>query len=264
MFTRRRRHARTHADVAAESTTSAAERSNASPEEAPADALPADAPLADDSPEETSVGALPVGASPEKTDARISGPFDSAEYGDRGDLVDAGSLWLPLPKTALLQFGIDNATHQVLAAFYVVEKGAVQLQAYAAPRSHGIWDSVRRDLREALANAGGVSEEVDSPFGTALLSQVPTGENGVFNTQLFIGIEGPRWLLKATITSDAASDPALAGPLYAIIRDVVVHRGNEPYPPQEFLPLRLPVEQTPGQTSGQIPETDSAHGTQTP
>ncbi|MCI5825745.1 MAG: DUF3710 domain-containing protein [Arcanobacterium sp.] len=170
-----------------------------------------------------------------------TGPFDSEEYGELGDLVDAGSLWLPLSDKALLQFGMDNASQLVLAAFYVMETSAVQLQAYAAPRSHGIWDSVRRDLREALANSGGFSEEVESPFGPALRSQVPNGEGGAFTTQLFIGVDGPRWLLKATLTGDAAVDPQAAAPFYELIRGVVVHRGNAPHPPQEFLPLELPT-----------------------
>lgn len=203
--------------------------------------------------EATPESAVPEGvggtAASDVNGAAPSGPFDSRDYGDIGDLVDAGSLWLPLSQTALLQFGIDNVTHRVLAAFYITPQGAVQLQAYAAPRSHGIWDSLRRDLREALANAGGMSEEVESPFGTALLSQVSTGEDGGFVKQLFVGIDGPRWFLKATITGDAATDPALAQSLYEIIRAVVVHRGSEPHPPQEFLPLRLPAGKNPADVS---------------
>ena len=40
----------------------------------------------------------------------------------------------------------------------------------------------------------------------------------------------------------AAADPAAAAPLEAVLREVVVVRGDQPMPPRDLLELRLPPE----------------------
>ncbi len=56
-----------------------------------------------------------------------------------------------------------------------------------------------------------------------------------------VGIDGPRWLLRATFLG-AAADPAKAQPLEDVLRQVVVVRGNEPLPVGEPVPLQLPKD----------------------
>lgn len=186
--------------------------------------------------------------------ARYSGPFDAGDYGAPGELLDAGALWLPALPGLTLNFGLDNASHAVLAAIYTGADFALQLQAYAAPKSRGIWDKVRLDMGTAIAQAQGTSTAKEGPFGWELHVLMPLpdadgGEagssqraaNGKFAAQRIVGIDGPRWLLKATITGAAAQDEALAQQCYAVIDRVVVNRGGEPHVPRELLPLKLPA-----------------------
>jgi hypothetical protein len=66
------------------------------------------------------------------------------------------------------------------------------------------------------------------------------------------GIDGPRWLLRATFVG-AAADPAKAQVLEDALRQVVVVRGNEPLPVGEPVPLTLPKEV-------QLPGSEAADG----
>jgi hypothetical protein len=58
----------------------------------------------------------------------------------------------------------------------------------------------------------------------------------------FVGVDGPRWLLRALITGPAASGGPAASVLEEAFRDMVVVRGEHPVPPRDLLELRLPPE----------------------
>jgi hypothetical protein len=60
-----------------------------------------------------------------------------------------------------------------------------------------------------------------------------------------MGVDGPRWFLRAVISGPAATDAELAAPLVDIVRSVVVVRDDEARPPREALPLRVPEATAP-------------------
>ena len=64
----------------------------------------------------------------------------------------------------------------------------------------------------------------------------------VFAPATFVGVDGPRWFLRAVVSGRAAIDEAAAEELLEVLRDVVVVRGVEPMAPRELLPLRLPQD----------------------
>jgi hypothetical protein len=66
----------------------------------------------------------------------------------------------------------------------------------------------------------------------------------VFAPARFVGVDGPRWFLRAVFSGRAAIDDDAAGPLMAVVRDTVVVRGESAMAPREMLPLRLPDEAT--------------------
>ena len=84
-------------------------------------------------------------------------------------------------------------------------------------------------------------ERSDGPFGVEVLGKLP-GENGALVPVRFIGIDGPRWFLRAMIVGAAATDAAKAARFENALRDVIVVRGPEPLPAREAVPLRLPKE----------------------
>ena len=72
---------------------------------------------------------------------------------------------------------------------------------------------------------------------------LPDGEQG-FQPSRIVGIEGPRWLLRATFLGDAGLNPSDEGLLMDTLRDVIVVRGAEPRIPREALMLTLPANAT--------------------
>ena len=58
----------------------------------------------------------------------------------------------------------------------------------------------------------------------------------------FIGIDGPRWFVRALFGGAAARDHDAAVPLEAVLRATVVVRGTDPMAPGDPLGLHVPGE----------------------
>jgi hypothetical protein len=95
---------------------------------------------------------------------------------------------------------------------------------------------------EQVRKQGGTVAEVEGPFGPEVSAKVPVQSGGAFGDRhvRFVGIDGPRWFLRAVIAGKAATDPEAADIIHTMIRRVVVVRGNTPLPPRDLLPLRVP------------------------
>jgi hypothetical protein len=167
------------------------------------------------------------------------GPWDATEDVPEAERLDFGSLQVPVTEGSEIQLNIAEDQGPLI----VVVRGdsSLQLQAFAAPKSGGLWDDVRQEIATAVSQAGGRSQEADGPFGTELRAQVP-GEPGGLQPIRFIGVDGPRWFLRGVISGPAASHPELARPFEELFADIVVVRGDHPLPPRELLEIRLPEE----------------------
>lgn len=176
----------------------------------------------------------------EEHQSPVVGPFDHSDHPEQGDLLDAGALWIPIVPDATIQFSVDHSQQTVYGIVYLKGDAALQLQVFAAPRSTGLWDDVRRDMITSIAAQGGSSTEVAGVFGPELRAQVPVPQSNHLMPHRFLGIDGPRWLLRVTLYGRAGSDDAAANDLLEIVRKVVVVRGNTPHPPRELLALNVP------------------------
>jgi hypothetical protein len=172
-----------------------------------------------------------------------TGPWDAAESATALERVDLGSLQVPV----LPGLDIQLVFAEQHGAWVTVrhEASELQLQAFAAPKSGSLWEEVRGEIAAEITAAGGVSEERYGPFGTELIARVPA-EPGVPQSGLravrFVGVDGPRWFLRGLFSGAAAENPAAAPPLEALMREIVVVRGDHPVPPRDLLELRLPPE----------------------
>ncbi|GAA3128473.1 DUF3710 domain-containing protein [Planomonospora alba] len=184
--------------------------------------------------EETPAVAEETARAPE----RESGPWDAEEPHPERERVDLGGLRLPVGPGFEIQLNL--AGDRIVGAIALVDGSALQVQAFAAPKRSGIWDEVRAELVTAVRKAGGTAEEAQGPFGTELLAKVP-GEEGPQQVR-YLGVDGPRWFLRAVISGRAAQEAAAAAVLEDVVRDIVVVRGDEPMPPHEPIELRLPPE----------------------
>jgi hypothetical protein len=174
------------------------------------------------------------------------GPYDLADVDDPGaggSRVDLGGIWLPGRPGLEVRVEADQTTGEVVAVTAVLGDGALQLQPFAAPRSEGIWDEVRTEIRAGITAQGGTVDEVTGPLGPELRTRVPArSADGSQTVQpaRFVGVDGPRWFLRGVITGGPALDPDTDAELVALFRDVVVVRGNDPMAPRDLIPLRLP------------------------
>jgi hypothetical protein len=167
------------------------------------------------------------------------GPYDISEAPAGVRRLDLGSLQIPAVADVevRVQANPDGAIQQVVL---VHGDNALQVGVFAAPRSEGIWDEVREEIRAALFSDGVAAEEADGDYGTELRARVRTPE-GMTDLR-FIGIDGPRWMVRGVYQGDVATDPSAAGPLAEVLEGLVVDRGQEAKPVREALPLRLPRE----------------------
>ncbi len=178
---------------------------------------------------------------PEAAGEPAWGPWDAADDVPPLNRVDFGSLQVPVVDGFEIQLNIADDQGPLIAV--VRGDSSLQVQAFAAPKSDGLWEDVRQEIITAVAEAGGQAEEADGPFGPELHVRVP-GEQPQTGLQpiRFLGVDGPRWFLRGVITGPAAEQPAAAAPFEEIFAGLVVVRGDHPVPPRDLLEVTLPEE----------------------
>lgn len=177
-----------------------------------------------------------------------SGPYDERDAPeDDIERVDLGALRVPVTNGYDLRVDLNEA-QQVISATLAAPDGTMQLGVFAAPRNEGIWDEVRAEIAQSLnAQRKGSTTEVEGPFGVELRGTLPA-DNGKGTVPVrFIGVDGPRWFLRALLAGPVATEPARAKRFEEAFRQCVVVRGGEPLPVREPVPLQLPGDiQLPG------------------
>jgi len=171
------------------------------------------------------------------------GPWDIADDYPESERIDCGSLLVPVREGFDVQ--INVAEEQGAWVAIVNGDSGMQLQAFAAPRSGGLWDEVRNEIAANIGESGGSCQESDGPAGTELRAEVPVGDDGMpgqLQPVRFLGFDGPRWFLRGVVSGPAATDAATGAPFDELFADVVVVRGDYPAPPREQLEIRLPEE----------------------
>jgi Protein of unknown function (DUF3710) len=171
--------------------------------------------------------------------AHAKGPYDITEAPRGVQRLDLGSLQITAVEGVEIrvQADPDGTIQQV---FLVHGASQLQLGVFAAPRSEGIWDEVRDEIRQSLVADGAKPSERPGEYGPELLARVRSPEGSV--DMRFVGVDGPRWMVRGVFYGPAAVDPSAAAPLLECLHELVVERGQEAKPAREPLPLRLPRE----------------------
>jgi hypothetical protein len=207
---------------------------------------------------EKSVPADLDGAALDSRDWRGAGPWDLTEVDlDIEPLpgrarIDLGSMIITGFGGAELRLQVAEETQQIMSAMLINGDSALELGAYAAPRSGGLWPELRDEIVEAATEAGGSAALVEGPFGVELRRLLPVttpdGEQGYQPSRMWV-VEGPRWLLRGILYGQAALEDGLESPvadLLTAFREVVVRRGEEAKAPGDLLPLTIPADVEPG------------------
>ncbi len=200
---------------------------------------------------------------------RDSGPWDISEIEDLESTderprIDLGSIILTGVPGSELRLQVAEETNQIVSAMLVIEtiveppasaqaspqaySSALELGAYAAPRSGGLWAELRDEISESAVGDGGTASLAAGPFGIELRRLLPVtapdGEQGYQPSRMWVA-EGPRWLLRGIVYGQAAVEDDPESPVVADVldafRQVVVRRGDEAMAPGDLLPLRMPT-----------------------
>lgn len=184
--------------------------------------------------------------------AHASGPYDADDPAPEGPRVDLGAVRVPGVDGMQLRMEVDQRSGVITGVSVTLDGSVIQLQAFAAPRTEGIWDEIREEIAGSITAQGGTVDDLPGPFGRELLARMPVrtpeGRTG-HRPARFIGADGPRWFLRGVITGKAAVEPAAAAALEGVFAQTVVVRGGEARPPRDLLPLR-PPGQAPAATPG--------------
>lgn len=171
------------------------------------------------------------------------GPYDisDVELADGVNRIDLGGLLIPSLEGVDVQVQVDENTGAVASVTLASGDAAVQVQPFAAPRTESLWDDIRVQIRESIAQTGGLVEEAQGSFGPELRAQVNPGDGSSgLQPARFVGVDGPRWFLRAIFLGSSARPGPGAERLEAALRTLVVVRGHEALPVGTPLPLRLP------------------------
>lgn len=179
-------------------------------------------------------------------DRSTSGPFDESEANPVRPYIDLGGIKI-LPREGLnLRLEVEEQTKRIVAVGLDYAESTLQVQPFAAPRTSGLWEETREQIRAQVRQQGGRVEEREGPLGAELLAEVPVMAGGEGGKRLarFVGVDGPRWFLRGVIGGAATGDVDAAGRVEDLFRSIVVVRGSSPMPPRDLIPLRMPA--TPG------------------
>lgn len=181
---------------------------------------------------------------------REDGPYDVDELDpadDADDRLDLGGVLIRGFGGMELRLQVAEETQQIVSVMLLKGESALEVAAFAAPRSGGLWTELRGEIIDAATGAGGTVGLVEGPFGTELRRllpmKTPDGQDGYQASRMWVA-QGPRWLLRGIVYGEAATvngvdDPAVAELLDAF-RAIIVRRGEAAMAPGDLLPLQFP------------------------
>lgn len=188
--------------------------------------------LGDDGPEQ-----------PPTPPARPSGPWDVDDAPeDDVPRLDLGSVRVPMRDGMELRIDIDQQTQAAVSVTLATASSVLQIMAFAAPKSAGIWADVRSEIAASLNGSGGSAKEAQGPYGIELEALVPTDQRGQHAPARFIGVDGPRWFLRGMVQGRAAVERNADATLLEAFGQVVVVRGGDAMAVRDALPIVLPKE----------------------
>ncbi len=170
-----------------------------------------------------------------------TGPWDidDPDAPDYDEMVNLGAFYLPVISGAELRLkaapSADPSDPTIIGATLTLGDSSLELEAFAAPKTMGLWEDIRQELLDSNPQA---SEE-EGTFGQEVT--LPVTVKGKTYISLIVGVDGPRWMLRGIFTGPAASSEGQEwDALSACFSDIVVDRGQEPLAPRDLLPMTLP------------------------
>ena len=163
------------------------------------------------------------------------GPFDEEDVGDEPaapDQVDFGAVRVPVPRGG--EVSVEPEDGRLQAVHVMLPAGRLSVSALAAPRTERLWPDLAAEIDESLREGGATVRSFTGEWGRELHAR--TGDA----SSLFVGVDGPRWMLYGVATGPTSAAAELDAALRTMLRGTVVVRGRSPYPVRTVLPLTVP------------------------
>ena len=164
-----------------------------------------------------------------------NGPHDGDTLGPEitpaPGTVDFGAVRVPVPAAARCRWSHEEGRLQ--AVHVTVPEGRLSVSALAAPRTEGLWADLAAEIDASLREGGARVRSFTGEWGRELHD--PDGA-----TSLFVGVDGPRWMLYGVATGPTRDAVSLDARLRRMLRGTVVVRGKAPFPVRTVLPLMTP------------------------
>ncbi len=202
--------------------------------------------------EETTEEAAVQDPSPEKSapeNRETVGPFDIAEVPAMRPYVDLGGLKIAPREGLQMRLEVDERAKRVVAVSLEYSGSLLQVQAFSAPKTSGLWNKIRVDLTTQLEQQGAEVREESGSLGPEVVTTttLPEEQGGGTRVVRFIGVDGPRWTLRGVVMGAAALEEEARENMFELFREIVVVRGDSPMPPGDLLPMRVPAGVQAGQ-----------------
>lgn len=175
-----------------------------------------------------------------------AGPYDAEDLPEDGpERVDLGSLLIAPEPGRELRLQVDEASGVVQSVVLAGSDGALELRAFAAPRNGDLWSEARPQIASEVAGRGGTATEREGRWGPELICRVqvrtPDGKTGTQESRI-IGVNGSRWLLRATLLGKPATDVEGSEDWEDLLSRVAVRRGDQAMPVGEPLAVTMPPQ----------------------
>lgn len=172
-----------------------------------------------------------------------TGPWTLADAPSDEAFIAFGPLRVPAIPTLHARLEIDPMVKRAGAVSVQIDDCRVQIQAVAGPRGGGQWHDTRRAVTNRVRSGGGTTQAVEGLFGTELVLSVPVRVNSgmVVNVvKRMVGIEGDRWMIRATVSGRSALTDETVSKTNAFLSHCAVDRGSEAISAGTVLPLAFP------------------------
>ena len=128
------------------------------------------------------------------------GPFDEDDVGDEPvapDRVDFGAVRVPVPRGG--EVSVEPEDGRLQAVHVMLPAGRLSVSALAAPRTERLWPDLAAEIDESLREGGATVRSFTGEWGRELHAR--TGDA----SSLFVGVDGPRWMLYGVATGPTSA-----------------------------------------------------------
>lgn len=103
-------------------------------------------------------------------DRADNGPFDIQEVPAMRPYVDLGSIKVPPREGLQMRLDVDEQAKRIVAVSLDFKGSTLQVQAFSAPKSTGLWNEVRHQVKQLLTKQQASFREQDGFLGAEIVT----------------------------------------------------------------------------------------------